>query len=78
MGEPRGDLDFPAKTIGARGGDQLGLQNLDGDAAAVLAVPCQVDHSHAPAPQLTLDSIPVTDGPFEALPQVAHAFKAAR
>ena len=49
MLQPRQGPDLEQETIGARAGDDLGVQDLDRDRAVVLLVPRQVHHSH-PAP----------------------------
>ena len=53
------DLDLGQESLAAENGGQLGMEHLDGDAAAVLEVLGQVDRGHAALAQLALDAIPV-------------------
>ncbi len=59
MREPRRELDFPQKALGAEGGGDLGAQDLDSDGAAVPEIAREVHGGHPPVPQLALEGLAV-------------------
>ena len=56
------DLDLAEKAVAAKGRGQLGLQHLHRNLAAVPEVLRQVDGRHAPATELPLEQVAVTQG----------------
>ena len=67
MLEAGGDLDLGEEAIAADDGAQLGVQDLDGDLAAVLQVLGEVDGGHAALAELALEAVAVGQGGGEAL-----------
>ena len=59
MLEPRGELDFPLKPLGAEHGGELRMEHLERDRAVVAEVPGEVHRGHAAAAELALDRVPV-------------------
>ncbi len=57
MGEARGDLDLPQEPLGAERCGQLGMQDLDGDSAAVLGILGEVHRRHTAPAELALDAV---------------------
>ena len=55
----RGDLDLGEEAIAANDGAQLGMEDLDGDLAAVLEVFGEVDGGHAALAELALEAVAV-------------------
>lgn len=62
MLETSGDLDLPEKTFTAEGGDELLVQDLDGDEPAVLEVAGEVDRGHPAPAEFAFDQVPITEG----------------
>ncbi len=60
------DLDLGQEALAAEDGGELGVQDLDGDLAAVLEVFGEVDGGHATLAQLAPHAVPVGDGRGEA------------
>ena len=61
-----GDLDLGEEAIAADDGAQLGMEDLDGDLAAVLQVFGEIDRGHAALAQLALDAVAVAQRRGEA------------
>ena len=66
MLEVGGDLDLGEEALAADDGDELGVQDLDGDLAAVLQVVGEIDGGHAALAELALDAVAVGEGGGEA------------
>ena len=62
-----GDLDLGEEAVAADDGAQLGVQDLDGDLAAVLEVLGEVDRGHAALAELALEAVAVGKGCGEAV-----------
>ncbi len=73
MIELAGNLDLPQEPLGADGGGQPGLEDLDRNLTAVLQVFGEVHRRHPTATQLTLDLVAVGEGSLEAIQDVGHA-----
>ena len=67
MLEIGGDLDLGEEAVAADDGGQLGVQDLDGDLAAVLQVLGEVDGGHAALAELAVEAIAVGEGIGEAV-----------
>ena len=65
MLEVGGDLDLGEEAVAADDGGELGVEDLDGDLAAVLQVLGEVDGGHAALAQLALETIAVGQGSLE-------------
>ena len=59
-------LDLGEEAVAADDGAQLGMEDLDGDLAAVLQVFGEVDSGHAALAELALEAIAVGEGSGEA------------
>jgi hypothetical protein len=57
MPQPRGDPDLALEALCAERGAELGEQDLERDAAVVLAVVDEIDRGHPAATQLALDDV---------------------
>ena len=68
MLEPRGDADFAAEPVGAEGGAELGVEELEGDGLAG-AVVGEKDGGHAPVAELALDGVRAGQGGLEVSDQ---------
>ena len=53
----RGDFDFAEESVAAKGGRELGPEELNGDATPVLQVLGEKDEGHSPLTELALDPI---------------------
>jgi hypothetical protein len=67
-----GELDFAEEPVGAEHGRQLGMQHLDRHPPLVLQVLRQVHRGHAPAAQLTLDGVAISQGGAETKVEIGH------
>ena len=67
-----GDLDLGEEAVAADDGGELGVQDLDGDLAAVLQVFGEVDGGHPALAQLALEAIAVGEGGGEAGGRYGH------
>ena len=59
MLEPGSELDLALEALGAERPGQVGMEHLERDGAVVPEVVGEVDRGHAPAPELTLEHVPV-------------------
>src|SRR5690242_16426138 len=59
MRESSDDLDLTEEALRAERADEIGVEHLDRDGPLVPAIDGEVDGSHAPAPDLTLDEIAI-------------------
>ena len=59
MREVSGDLDLAEKPLGTDGGGEFGPQDLHGNPAVVLQVPCEIDRGHAAAADFLLYGVAV-------------------
>ena len=59
MLEPGGELDLALEALGAEGGSQLGVEDLERDRAVVPEVLGEVDRGHAAPAELTLEPVAV-------------------
>src|SRR2546427_11584126 len=57
MLEPRGNLDFSKKALRSQTQGELGMKHFEGDGAMVAAILGQEDGRHAPAPEVLLDGV---------------------
>ena len=71
--EVGGDLDLGQEALAAEDGGELGVQDLDGDLAAVLEVLGEIDGGHAALAQLALEAVAVGQGRREAGCGAGHA-----
>ena len=60
MLEPRGEFDLSKEPIRPEDVGQLGVEHFQGNEAVMLEVAGQVDRRHAPASELPLDQVAVT------------------
>ena len=67
MVETRGEPDLPDEPLGAEHLGQLGMEDLQGDQTVMAEVAGEIDRGHAPAPELTLDHVPVKESIGELL-----------
>ena len=67
MLQPGGEVDFTLEPLGAEGGGELGMENLERYRPVVLQVVGEEDRGHAPASELPLDRIAVCQGRLELL-----------
>ncbi len=67
-----GGLDLAEEALAADDGRELGVEDLDGDLAAVLQVLGEVDRGHAALAELALDAIAVAQGRRESGLGVRH------
>jgi hypothetical protein len=65
-----GDFDFAEESLAAKGGRELGPEELDGDATPVLQVLSEKDDSHSSLAKLSLDSVPIPERGNELLEEV--------
>ena len=65
MLEAGGEADLPLEPLGAERGGELRQQHLERDRAVVLEVAREVDHRHAPAPELALEGVAVGESRLE-------------
>ncbi len=72
MREVSGDLDLAEEPLGTDGGGEFGAQDLHGNPAVVLQVPCEIDGRHTPSADLPLDGVAVGEGGFESVENVWH------
>ena len=61
MREPRGDSDFPEESLGERSASEFRVENLDGNPSRVLQVLREEHNGHAPAAELALKAVPVSE-----------------
>ena len=54
MGEPRGYVDLPKKSIGPKRSRDVGIEDLDGDLPAMLQVFCKIHCRGRAAAYLTI------------------------
>src|SRR5437868_6478240 len=78
MLQVRRDLDFGEKPLDAKHGPELGVEDLDGDAALVFDVARQIHRRHAPASDLAIDLVAVADGFYQLLETERHGGSACR
>ena len=71
--EGRGDLDLAEEPLAAEHGRQLGLEQLDGDGAAVLQVLGEEDDRHPAVAELPLDPVSIAERRPELLEEVHGA-----
>jgi hypothetical protein len=62
MLETGGDPDLALKPAGAERGNQIRVQDLEGDVPVVAEVARQEDDRHAASAKLALDRIPISEG----------------
>jgi hypothetical protein len=75
--EPRGDPDLPAEALGAKGGAEVGIEQLEGDRVPRLIVR-EIYRGHATASQLPLDGVAAGEGGLELLAKIGlHAIRSA-
>jgi Helix-turn-helix domain len=72
MGEASRQLDLSEESLGAQGGGQLRLQDLDGDPTVVLGVLRQIHRCHAARAELALDGVAALEGFGEAIQRSGH------
>src|SRR5438874_3728370 len=77
MLQSRRDLDLAQEPLGAEGGRQLRVQQLDRDGPVVLQVLGQEHGGHAAAPQFPLHRIAVGEGLTQGVEQVGHGMWAS-
>ncbi len=68
--EPGGQVDLTEETLRTQGSGELRVEQLQGDPPVMLEVLGEVDRGHAPAPELTLEQIPPTEGIHKARGEV--------
>jgi hypothetical protein len=66
------DLDLPAEALGADGGGEIRMEDLDGDVATVFEVAREEDGGHATAAELALDRVDLAQGLPKAGQEGAH------
>ena len=67
MVEPRGELDLAKKPVGAERCGEVGVEDLEGDDAIVLAVLGEVDGRHPAAAELAIDGVGAGERVAQAL-----------
>ena len=72
MLEPGGEADLAEEALGAEGGGELGVEDLEGDGAVVLEVLGEEDGGHATAAELALERVAAAKPCLELCPQVGH------
>jgi hypothetical protein len=72
MLEPGDELDLALEALGADGGRELGVEQLQRYRPVVTDVVGEVDRGHAAPPKLTLDAVAVGQALFETLAEVRH------
>jgi hypothetical protein len=60
MLEPGGEVDLSKEALGAEGGGELGVEHLEGDGAVMAEIAGEPDGGHAPATELALEGIAVS------------------
>ena len=68
----RGEADLAQEPVGAQAGGQLGPEDLDRDRAIVADVVGAIDHGHAAAAELPLESVAVGEGNGKAAGRVGQ------
>ena len=71
MLEPGGEADLAEEALGAEGGGELGVEDLEGDVAVVLEVLGEEDRGHAVA-ELALECITVSEAVAQDGDRVGH------
>src|SRR5688572_22180577 len=77
MLQVRGELDLLEEPVGAQDGGELGVEDLDGDLAAVLQIFGEIHGRHAAAAELPLDAIAIREGDGESIERL-HQFWSRR
>jgi len=72
MLEPGSKFDLPLETLGAEGGSQLRMQDLQRDWPVVPEVVGQIDGGHAATPKLSIDAVPIRKVALELLGEFCH------
>src|SRR5262245_53497676 len=72
MAELRGDLDLAQESLRADQGAELGVEDLDGDAAAVLQVLGEEHGGHATAAQLALEPVAAGERYAQLTGEICH------
>ena len=72
MLQPRGGADFAQEAVAAERGPEVGVQDLDGDGAVVLAVMSAENGRHAAGADLAEDVVAVGDRRGEARGDIGH------
>src|SRR3990172_1023114 len=68
MVELRGDRDLAQEPVGAEGGRELWLEDLEGDSALVLEVLSEINGRHPARPEFPLDRVAIGEGGLEGAP----------
>ena len=69
MLEPGGDPDLPPEAVGAHGGSEVGIEQLQRDGAPRMVVR-EIHGSHSAAAQLPLDGVPSGERRLELLAEI--------
>ena len=72
MLEPRGDLDLAQESVRPEQDGQLGVEDLDGDAAVVPEVLGEEDGGHAAAAHLALDPVAAGERGVQLFGEIGH------
>ena len=72
MLEAGGEADLALEPLGAEGGGDLGVENLEGDGPVVPQVLGELDRSHTPAAELTLERVLVRQGFTKGRDRIRH------
>jgi len=72
MLELRGEADFAVEPLGADGGAELRVEDLDRHLAVVLDVLREEDGGHPARAELPLDAVPVGNGRLQSILGLAH------
>src|SRR3990170_7456179 len=75
MVELRGDLDLAQEPVGAEGGRELWLEDLECDSALVLEVLSEINGRHPARPEFPLDRVAIGEGGLEAIERFRHGPK---
>src|SRR3972149_2194390 len=75
MVELRGDLDLAQEPVGAEGGRELWLEDLEGDSALVLEGLRKKTGPHPARPEFPLDRVAIGEGGLEAIERLRHGPK---
>ena len=78
MLEARGQADLALEPLGAEGGGDLGVEDLEGDGPVVAQVTGEPDRGHAPAAELTLERVLVRQGFTKGRDRIRHGPPGAR
>jgi hypothetical protein len=70
--EPCRDFDLPKKSLRAKGLGEVGLEDFDGDGAAVLQIFGEVDRGHAAPTEFTVEVVTLGQRELKAASPIGH------